>query len=153
MGQGGSHGGQHDTSNPQCRPVRNWVQESARHRCSCTLGSSHRRQTAHPGYDPRRSLGRLSFFLSRSRKLAALRSLKQPPPTLTHFMTKTEPLQSCMFRRQPRRQTKPGSKLSWDCRDRVSTTWTSQRSAKAVSMGHSSKRSFHDSLIGLVSGV
>ena len=53
----GSHRGQHNTSNPQCRPVRNWVQESVRHRCSCTPGSSHRSQTAHPRYDPWRSSG------------------------------------------------------------------------------------------------
>ena len=45
----GSHRGQHDTSNPQCRPDRNWVQKSARHRSSRTPGSSHRSQTAHPG--------------------------------------------------------------------------------------------------------
>ena len=56
----GSHGGQHDTHDPQWRPVWNWVQKSARRRCSCTPGSSHRSQTAHPGFDPGRSLGRPS---------------------------------------------------------------------------------------------
>ena len=56
----GSHRGQHDASDPQRRPVLNWVQKSARHRCSCTSGSSHRSHTAHPWYDPRRSLGRPS---------------------------------------------------------------------------------------------
>ena len=51
---GGSSGpGQHNTSNPQCRPARNWVQKSAGHRCPCAPGSSHRSQTAHRGYDPR----------------------------------------------------------------------------------------------------
>ena len=35
-------------------------QKSARHRCSCTPGSSHRSQAARPGYAPRRSLGRPS---------------------------------------------------------------------------------------------
>ena len=74
----------------------------------------------------------------------------------------------------PRRQTKPGSKPSRDCRDRVPQTrpphpwnapapppkrrtpmtWTSQRRAgRAVSVGRSSKRSFHGSLIRLVSGT
>ena len=38
----------------------NRVQESARRRCSGSFGSPHRTQTAHPGYDPRRSLGRPS---------------------------------------------------------------------------------------------
>ena len=56
----GSHGGQHDTSNPQRRPVPTWYQKSAGHRCSCTPWGTHRSQTAHPGYDPRRSLGRPS---------------------------------------------------------------------------------------------
>ena len=38
-----------------------WVQKSARHRCSFTPGSSHRSHNAHPGHDPRRSLGRPSL--------------------------------------------------------------------------------------------
>ena len=46
----GSPGGQRDASNPQCEPIRNRVQESARHRRPGSFGSLHRRQTAHPGY-------------------------------------------------------------------------------------------------------
>ena len=43
-----SHGGQYDASDTQCWPVRNRVQKSARHRCSCTPGSSHSSEAAHP---------------------------------------------------------------------------------------------------------
>ena len=72
---------------------------------------------------------------------------------------------------QPRWQTKPGSKQLEDCTDwasqtrpshpsntpapppkmKTATTWTSQRPGRADSMRRSFKRSFHDSLIGLVS--
>ena len=41
-----SHGGQHDTSNPQRWPVWNWVREEhGTSLPSCTPGSSHRSQT------------------------------------------------------------------------------------------------------------
>ena len=55
-----SHGGQYDASDTHSSPVRNRVHKSARHRCSCTPGSCHRSQAAHPSNDPRRSLGRPS---------------------------------------------------------------------------------------------
>ena len=50
---------------------------------------------------------------------------------------------------------KPDHCTPWDIRApplRMTTamTWTFQRPARAVSVGHSSKRSFHDSLFGLV---
>ena len=93
-------------SDHQRRPVRNRVQKSARHRCTDTSGGSHCCQTAHPGCDPRRSLGGPS-----------------PGADLSaHLTMMSKPRQSCMFRRQLRQQTKLGSKPSRDCRDRASQT-------------------------------
>ena len=100
--------------------------------------------------------------------------LSEPPapPISAHSTTTSKPRQGCMFRRKPRRQTKPGSKLSRDSRTgrqtrpshlsdtqapplgmKTATTWTSKRPGRAVSVGRSSKRSFYDSLVGLVSGA
>ena len=97
----GPHRGQHDASDPQHRPLRNWVQKSVRHRSSCTPGSTHRSQTAHPGYDPRRSLGKPSPR-SRSWRRVSLRSSRQPPPPISaHSTVMSKQRRSCMFRRQP----------------------------------------------------
>ena len=104
----------------------------------------------------------------------SLRSSRPPPPPVSALSTTvSKQRRSCMFRRQLRQQTKPGCKLSRDRRDhapqtrtlhpwsspapplksRTAMTWTSRRPGRAVSVGRSSKRSFHDSLIGLFSGV
>ena len=159
----GSHGGQHDTSDPQCRPVPNWVQESGRHRGCGTPGSTHCSQAAHPSDDTRCSHCWPSTDATPGNSPGP-RTLKQPPPP-----TSAPLMMSCTFRRRARQQTKLGS----NCRDRASqtrpshpsntqapplkmktaTTWTSQRPGRANSVRRSSKRSFHDSLIGLVSGV
>ena len=48
----GCFGGQYDVSYTQRRPVRNRLQESARHRGSSTPGSTHSSHTAHPSNDP-----------------------------------------------------------------------------------------------------
>ena len=100
-------------------------------------------------------------------------SKQSPPPTSAPLMTKIKQRQSCMFRRQPRQQTKPSIKRLGDCRDQVSQTLTIaslQNSTstsqdengddmdfsaprRAVSVGRSTERSFHGSLIGLDSGV
>ena len=90
-----------------------------------------------------------------------------------HLTVMSKERRSCMFRRQPRQQTKLGSKQLEDCRDQASQTrpshpsniappppkmktamtWTSQRPGRAGSVRRSSKRSFRGSLIGLDSAV
>ena len=101
----GSHGGQHDVSDTQCWPVRNRVQKSARHRCSCTPG---RIQAM---IQDAVCAGLLPEHLLETRFTAVIETA-----TSTHlsvFMTKNKPRQSCMFRRQLRQQTKLGSRRSW----------------------------------------
>ena len=127
--------------------------ESARHR---TSGGCQRSQTVHPGYD----LNAVWAGLLPEQILETRHSEVIETATST----------CCVFRRQPRQQTKLGSNQFGDCTDRASQTrpshpwdipapplkrstamtWTSQCPARAVSVGRSSKRSFHDSP-GLVS--
>ena len=89
------------------------------------------------------------------------------------YTTKTEPRQSCMFRKRPGQQRKRGSKQSGSIMGPASQTrqcqtsnipapplkmttvriWTSQRTGRADSMHRRSKRSFHGCVIRLGSGV
>ena len=91
--------------------------KSTGQRCSCTSGSSHRSQTKHPdAFWP-------AFSSSRSWRRVSLRSSRPPPPPISAHSTATnKQRQRCVFRRQPRRHTEPGSKPSQDCRDWVSQT-------------------------------
>ena len=62
-------------------------------------------------------------LLGRSWRRSCLRSSRQPPPPISaHLTLMSKPRQSFMFRRQPRQQTKLGSKQLEDCRDRASQT-------------------------------
>ena len=70
-----SHGGQHDASNPQYEPIRNRVQESARHRSPRSFGSLNHSQTAYPGHDPRRPEQLLETRLSEAIETATSTSL------------------------------------------------------------------------------
>ena len=104
-----SHAGQHDASDPQRRPVGNWVQKSVRHRCSNTPGSSHRSIQA---------LIQDAVCSSRSRswRRTSPRSSRQLPPTISaHLTVMSKQRRSCVFRRQPRQQMKLGSKQLGDC--------------------------------------
>ena len=87
-----------------------------------------------------------------------------PTYTSTPLMTKTEPRQSCTFRKRPRQLKKRGSKQSGSImgpasqtrqcqtsstptpprRMKTVRTWTSQHPGKADSVHRSSKRSFHN---------
>ena len=98
--------------------------------------------------------------------LALPRSSKQPPPPISApSMTKIklyvqkaaqaadEAWQQTMGGLQGPGVANPTiASLENPCSRRTAMTRTSQRPGRAVSVGHSSKRSCHDSLIGLVSG-
>ena len=157
-----SGSGLSNVSSRVSQTVPNWVQESARNRRSCTPGSSHRSQTAHPGYDPGTQFG-WAFSLSRSFTRDSLRSLRPPPPPISALSTTmSKQRQSCVFRKQHRQQTKPGCKLFRDSRDqapqtrplhpwnipapplksRTATTWTSQRPEEPSQCGAAPSAAF-----------
>ena len=104
------------------------------------------------------------FLPKQPLRLASPQLLKQPPPPASApLMTKTERRLNCMFRRQPRQQTKRGSKQLEGCRSAASQTRQcqtsntpapplkmktvrtriSQHPGRADSVRRSSKRSFH----------
>ena len=99
---------------------------------------------------------------STSWRLASPRSSKQPPPLVSAHSTATsKQRRSCMFRRRLRRQTKLSSKQlarrhkhdsdgqrTSHLKKKTVTTWTSQRTGRAVQVGDS-KRSSHGCLTRL----
>ena len=135
--------------------------------------------TCEPSLSPKRASRQRSearsgqaFSQRRSWRRPSPRSSRQPPPPISsHSTTMSRPRRSCMSRRSKRQRTSLGNTLSRDSRDRVSQTrplhprntpgpplkrraamtWTSRRPGRAVPVGRSSKRSCHDSLVGLVS--
>ena len=102
-----SHGRQCDASDTQCWPVRNRVQKSARHRCSCTLGRSHAAKPRIPAMiQDAVWAGLLPEHLLETRLAAVIETAAS-----THLSALGDEdwaTPSCMFRKRPRQQTKSG---------------------------------------------
>ena len=102
---------------------------------------------------PNHASGR-AFSLNRSWRRVSLRPSRPPPPLVSAHSTATsKQRQSCMFRRQPRRQTAANrlGTAGTGCRKPDHRFPGTQRPGRAVSVGRTPKRGIHDSLIGLVS--
>ena len=96
------------------------------------LGALVAAATSRPGCDTRCSHGWTSTE-KKPRSLALPLSLKQPPPlALKPSVMKTEPLPSCMLRKQPWQRTKHGSKQLKDTTGAPSRTRQCQRSNGAA---------------------